>query len=114
MINITMVNGDVLVEDRKNCSTQMARTGMKLATPGNYLIATTPTSRADIMLDGQLVKLPPGSFLRVLPDQRTRWESHKEAWTGDAKLYLGKIWARLARDSRDPYAGRNAVVGVRG
>ncbi len=112
MIQITTVQGDVLVEDAKKGYTEMAQSGMTLDTMGNYLIATTQTSRADIMANGQLIKLGPSSFLRIRGD-RTWWEKHTESLTaGNVKLFLGRIWARLARDHPD--LGPGGGGGIRG
>ena len=52
MIQVVMTQGDVLVEDRKNQYTEMARNGMTMDERGNYLIATTQTSRAELMING--------------------------------------------------------------
>ncbi len=111
MMQITTVQGNVLVEDRKKGYTEMARSGMTLDALGDYLIATTPTSRAQLMVNGQTVELPPSSFLRI-GRGRTLSERHNESWTGDVKLFVGKIWARLARDYPD--LGSGGGGGIRG
>ena len=113
MIEITVIQGDVLVEDRMKGYSEMAWDGMTLDEGGNYLIVTTPTSRADVTIDGKVVNLPPSSFMRIRGD-RSWWERHKEQWSGDSKLFLGRLWARLARDPREQPGGSNASIGVRG
>jgi hypothetical protein len=110
MIQIMMAQGDVLVEDKKKAYTQMARPGMMLDEGGNYLIATTATSRAQIMVNGQLIKLEPSSFLRLRGDQ-SWWDRHTEHWRGDAKLFLGRLWARVAKIAPDDAKGGGGIRG---
>jgi len=110
MIQITTVQGDVLVEDAKKGYTEMARGGMTLDAMGNYLIATTATSRVDITVNGEVVKLGPSSFLRIRGDQ-TWWERHTEYWARDVKKFLGRIWVRVARDRPDLGPGGGGVRG---
>ena len=111
MIQILIVQGDVLVEDANNGHTHVARNGMTLDATGNYLITTTRTSRADIVVNGRLFKLEPSFFLRLRGD-RTWWERHGYHWT-DTKLLLGRIWARVARIAPD-YTPGGGATGVRG
>lgn len=113
MIRITTVHGDVLVDDKKTGHSQMARDGMALDAAGNYLIATTATSRAVIAANGKVIKLEPSTYLHIRGD-RSSWERHQETWTGHAKRFLGRLWARIDRSSRDPDAGVQGGGGVRG
>jgi hypothetical protein len=57
------------------------------------------------------MKLGPSSFLRVRGN-RSWWQKHGEPFTGDVKLFVGKVWARVARERPDD--GPNVGVGVRG
>lgn len=112
MIRFTNVRGSVLVDDRRNRSTQMAQTGLVLAEGGDYVIATTPTSRAEVVIKGKTILLPESCFLRVRRDRA--WQSaHSQGFTGDAKRFLGRIWAQVARDDHKQ-DDLNVVVGVRG
>ena len=113
MIQITMVQGDVLVDDRKNCYMQMARNGMRLDAKGNYLIVTTASSRAQLMVNGQSIKLDPSSYMHI-HGARTWWERHKEVWAGNAKTILGRLWARVERGAASRQNAPNAATGVRG
>jgi hypothetical protein len=111
MIRITNVQGDVIVDDQKLRYRAPAHIGMTLSLNGDYLIVTTPTSRAEFDIDGQPMKLGPSSFLRVRGN-RSWWQKHGEPFTGDVKLFVGKVWARVARERPDD--GPNVGVGVRG
>ena len=112
MIRFVMVKGSVLVDDRRNHSTQMAQSGLILESNGDYVIATTPTSRAEIIVKGKPLLLPESCFLRIRAG-RSWWDRHSESWTGDTKRFLGRIWARVARDDHKSNDA-NVVVGVRG
>jgi len=105
------VQGDVLIEDAKKGYTEMARSGMTLDAMGKYLIATTATSRIELMVNGETVELPPSSFMHIGGGQ-TLSGRHEESWTRDVKRFAGKIWARLARDHPD--LGSPGGGGVRG
>lgn len=113
MIQVTGVHGDVLVQDVKNQYMQMATTGMRLDPMGSYLIVTTSASRAELLAGGGRVSLPPSSMMRIRGD-RTWWERHSEAWSGDVKLFFGRLWAKIAREHKDDPEAANAVIGVRG
>jgi|SRR5208283_1265932 len=111
MTCIVSVNGEVLVDDALRKYSQMAASGLWLDATGNYLIATTATSSATVMINGKMIILGPSSFLRVRGD-RSWWDSHHETWNKDFRLFIGRLWARVANDPRDEDV--NAAVGVRG
>ena len=64
------------------------------------------------MVKGSPVPVPESCFLRVRAN-RSWWDKHTEGFTGDTKRFLGRIWARVARDDHKPDS-QNVVVGVRG
>ncbi len=113
MIRIVTIQGDVLVEDRKKGYMQMAQPGMTLEDRGDLLVVTNSTSRATINLGGTDIKLEPLSYLRIRPTGRTWWDRHGLAPQGDARRWIGMIWAKMGGPTNDNPTG-NAVVGVRG
>lgn len=113
MIRIVNIQGDVLIDDRKQGYIQMARPGMMLPDRGDCLVVTNNTSRAQINIDGKLIRLEPSSYLRLRPDGRTWWDKHGLAPGGDARLWLGRIWAKMGGPTGGP-GGGNVAVGVRG
>ena len=111
-MNLVPFQGSVLVDDRRNRSTQMAQAGLVLDGNGDYVIATTPTSRAEVVIQGKPILLPESCFLRIRRDRS--WQgAHGQGWTGDAKRFLGRIWSQVARDDHKQDEV-NVVVGVRG
>lgn len=93
MIRFTNVRGDVLVDDRRTDDRVMARDGLTLSTNGDYLIATTQSSSADVHANGKITRLGPFSYLRV---SMTRFlqGTHGEYWVArNTKLFLAKLWA---------------------
>lgn len=113
MVRFLMVQGDVIVDDKKNSYFQMARSGLELGDDGNYLIATTESSKASFLVDGHPISLGPSSFIRISRDQ-TWLDKHRTPWTRDVKFFLGKIWSRIAGDPRDPDEGSGGGGGIRG
>lgn len=112
MINIQLVHGDVLVDDVGNKRSEPARSGMTLKEGGEYLIATAPNGRAEIMVSGKSFSLGPSSLIHI-NGTRTWTSRHAFTWKKDLKIIVGKIWALIDRDPRDEASG-NAVIGVRG
>ncbi len=112
MIRIVVVRGDVLVDDASSHYSQMATAGLELPTSGNYLIATTQNSSATLLLNGKAFNLGPNSFMRVRGDL-TWWARHQQYWSRDVRLFVGQLWAKIAKDPREEHTA-NAAVGVRG
>ena len=83
--------------------------------PADLLIVTNDTSRATISVGGREVKLGPMSYLRVRPSGRSWWARHGLAHGGDARRWIGQIWAKIrGPENDDPPGGANMVIGVRG
>lgn len=112
MIKFSEVSGPVLVSDVERGYNQMAEDKLELDEHGNYLIATTTGSSAKVSINGKSVALGSSSFLRVRGN-RSWLDRHAEMWTSDMRVFLGKLWKRVAGDPRDP-GGANATIGVRG
>ena len=112
MIHIQQVQGNVVVDDVKNRYTQQARNGMELDVGGNYLIATAQNSSVKLSMNGQDFSLGASSFIRI-NGTRTWMDRHMESWSRDSRIFIGKLWARIANDPRD-VGTDNAVVGIRG
>jgi hypothetical protein len=114
MIRFVTVQGDVLVDDAKNQYSQMATSGLELDGTGNYLIATTQNSSAQIHVNGKTISLDRSSFLRIGRD-RTWVSSHYFSWQRDFRVFIGKIWSIVANDPRDPdppaYGGGGGIRG---
>ena len=114
MIRIVSVQGDVLIDDNARKYTQMAKPGMTFMGRADLLIVTNSTSRATINVGGTDFKLGPLGYLRVHPNGRSWWARHGLGHRGDARRWIGMIWAMLGGPTNpDPKEG-NAVVGVRG
>ncbi|GEM_PF-4682817 len=115
MIRIMSVVGDVLIEDRARGYMQPAQLGMTFTDTVDLLIATTNTSQATIDVRGTQVKLGPSSYLRLRPTGRSWWARHGLAYGGDARRWIGSIWAAVGGPTGDtPPPGANVVIGVRG
>jgi hypothetical protein len=102
MIRFLTVQGDVLVDDVKNRSSQMATSGLELDETGNYLIATTQNSSAQINANGKIISLGQSSFMRVGRRGDPWVESHHQTWQRDFKTFIGKLWSLIDRDPRNP------------
>ena len=112
MISIQLVQGNVVVDDVKNCNTQRARSGLTLDAGGNYLIATARNSSVKLSVNGQDFSLGADSFIRI-NGSKTWMDRHLESWSRDSRIFIGKLWARIHNDPRD-VGTDNAVVGIRG
>jgi len=112
MIHIQQVEGNVVIDDIKNRYTMQARGGMELPLGGNYLIATAQNSGAKITVGGKDFTVGASCFLRI-NGTRTWLDRHMESWSRDYRIFIGKLWARIYNDPRDPGTG-NAAIGVRG
>ncbi len=113
MVSLQLVHGDVLIDDVAGRRCEPAKPGMQLAEGGEYLIATAPNGRAEIMISGKSFSLGPSSLIHI-NGTRSWTGRHTLTWKKDyIRLAVGKIWALIDRDPRDDAAG-NPVVGVRG
>ena len=112
MIRFTGVFGNVLIEDKKNHYSQMARNGMDLDETGDYLIVTTENSAAVINAFGDYINLPPSHFLRL--DKNRKWKDSHYYRGRDFKLIIGKIWFKIAGDPRNWDPGGSGGGGIRG
>jgi hypothetical protein len=93
MIRLTNVQGDVLVDDRKKDDRMMARDGLTLDPAGDYLVATTQSSSADVQAYGKLIRLGTFSYLRVAGIRNVEGK-HSEYWTAKTtRVFLARVWA---------------------
>jgi hypothetical protein len=93
MIRFSNVRGDVFVDDRRKDDRVMAYDGLALDAGGDYLVATTQTSSAQVLAYGKTFRLAQYSFLRLNPSQ-VREGTHNEFWWAPlTKLFLAKLWA---------------------
>jgi hypothetical protein len=92
MIRFNNVRGDVFVDDRRADDRIMARDGLVLKSGGDYLIATTQSSSAEVMTQGKITRLEPYSYLRVSPTKFLHGK-HGEFWiAARTKAFLWKLW----------------------
>ncbi len=114
MIRIVSATGCVAVDDRLRGMTMPAAPGLELANDGDWLIATSKNSSAELNIGGSRFKLPPQSYIRLRPDRRTWWAKHG-IHADDVKLLVGKLWAMIEQEHLgEELVSPNAVVGVRG
>lgn len=93
MIRFTNVRGEVLVDDRRTDDRIMAHDGLALDPGGDYLVATTQASSAEVHAYGKTSRLGPFSFARVGRNQMVEGK-HGEHWVAqNTKLFLAKLWA---------------------
>jgi len=93
MIRFTKVQGEVLVDDRRKDDRIMAYDGLTLDPAGDYLIATTQSSSADVEAVGKVTRLGPFSYLR-LGGGRSIEGKHAESWTAKTtRVFLARVWA---------------------
>jgi hypothetical protein len=93
MIRFTNVHGDVLVDDRKKDDRVMAYDGLTLDPTGDYLVATTQSSSADVHALGKMARLGPFSFVRVGSNRFVEGK-HNLMWIArETKSFLARIWA---------------------
>jgi hypothetical protein len=93
MIRFTNVRGDVFVDDRRTDDRIMARDGLMLGMGGDYLIATTQASSAEVTANGKTTRLEPFSYLRI---SMTRFlhGKHSEFWVArNTKAFLLRLWS---------------------
>lgn len=93
MIRFSNVQGDVLVDDRWKDDRRMARDGLTLHPGGDYLIATTQASSADVHAFGKMIRLERFSYLRLRANA-SQGGKHNEIWSApQTKYFLAKLWA---------------------
>jgi len=93
MIRFANVQGYVLVDDRRKDDRFSARDGLALDPSGDYLVATTQASSADVHAYGKIIRLAPYSYLRV-GGNRVLQGKHGEIWIArNTRLFLSKLWA---------------------
>jgi hypothetical protein len=117
MIEIFSVLGEVIVEDKKNATTQVAKSGLRLADGGQYLIVTSPSSTA-ILLDSvkkTKFELKPSSYMWINCEKRYHGPYH--GFWGTTRFIAGKLWAKIVETFGDPDKipdAPNDANGVRG
>ena len=112
MISIQSVRGDVAVFDQTTSYLQPAAPGMVLQSGRNYLVASDGKSEATIMKDGTASRVAPGEWYVVTRQGKVRQGKHREV--GEVKLFIGRIWAKIAGDNKDLDLPGNVAVGIRG
>jgi hypothetical protein len=93
MIRFSNVRGDVFVDDRRKDDRVMAYDGLALDPGGDYLVATTQVSSADVQAYGKNFRLAQFSFLRLNLIRILEGRHNELWWAPQTKLFLAKLWA---------------------
>ncbi|HWJ00641.1 MAG TPA: hypothetical protein VNU96_16630 [Burkholderiales bacterium] len=93
MIRFSNVQGDVFVDDRRRDDRLMARDGLALDPGGDYLVATTQNSSADVEAYGRTIRLAPFSYARLNLIQVLEGRHNEFWWAPMTKAFLAKLWA---------------------
>lgn len=94
MIRFINVHGNVRVDDKKGQQTLAPTHGMTMPfESADCIIATGPGGRATLSIKGKQVVLTEKSFLRIQPDGRSFVQKHWENFTGDWRIFFGRLWA---------------------
>lgn len=93
MIRFSNVRGEVFIDDRRRDDRLMARDGLALDPGGDYLVATTQSSSADVQAYGRTIRLAQFSYAR-LSAAKVLEGRHNEFWLAPmTKIFLAKLWA---------------------
>jgi hypothetical protein len=93
MIRFSNVHGEVFIDDRRRDDRLMARDGLALDPGGDYLVATTQSSSADVQAYGRVIRLERFSYAR-LSQAKVLEGRHNEFWLAPmTKIFLAKLWA---------------------
>jgi hypothetical protein len=93
MIRFSNVHGEVFIDDRWRDDRLMARDGLALDPGGDYLVATTQSSSADVQAYGRMIRLERFSYAR-LSLAKVLEGRHNEFWLAPmTKIFLAKLWA---------------------
>jgi hypothetical protein len=93
MIRFSNVQGDVFVDDRRRDDRLMARDGLALDPGGDYLVATTQNSRADVQAYGRAIRLDTFSYARLSLTKVLEGRHNLFWWAPRTKSFLAQIWA---------------------
>lgn len=93
MIRFSNVYGEVFIDDHRRDDRLMARDGLALDPGGDYLVATTQSSSADVHAYGRTIRLDRFSYAR-LNLIKVLEGRHNEFWLAPmTKVFLAKLWA---------------------
>jgi len=112
-----LVNGQVFIDDRVRGQSRMATQGLRIDLPGEYLVATAANSTASIMIDGELFKLSPSSWLYVHGSKNCSTTHCEHLHNAQyLKHAMGKLWAMVDRLKSDDKwdEGGGGGGGIRG
>ena len=93
MIRFSNVQGDVFIDDRRRDDRLMARDGLSLDPAGDYLVATTQSSSADIQAYARTIRLERYSYARLSPSRILEGRHNEIWWAPMTKVFLAKLWA---------------------
>ena len=93
MIRFSNVHGNVFIDDRRRDDRLMARDGLALDPGGDYLVATTQTSSADVEAYGKTIRLAPFSYARLSLIKMLEGRHNEYWWAPMTKVFLDKLWA---------------------
>ena len=93
MIRFSNVQGEVFVDDLRKDDRVMARDGLALDPGGDYLVATTQSSSANVQAYGRAIRLEPFSYARLNLSKILEGRHNEIWWAPKTKLFLEKLWA---------------------
>ena len=92
MIRFSNVQGEVFIDDRRRDDRLMARDGLALDPGGDYLVATTQSSSADVEAYGRTIQLGRFSYARLSLNRVLEGRHNEFWWAPLTKLFLAKLW----------------------
>jgi len=92
MIRFSNVQGEVFIDDRRRDDRLMARDGLALDPGGDYLVATTQSSSADVEAYGRTIQLGRFSYARLSLNKVLEGRHNEFWWAPLTKLFLAKLW----------------------
>ena len=92
MIRFSNVQGEVFIDDRRRDDRLMARDGLALDPGGDYLVATTQSSSADVQAYGRTIRLERFSYARLSLSKVLEGKHNEFWWAPLTKTFLAKLW----------------------
>src|SRR4026207_817485 len=93
MIRFSNVQGEVFIDDRRRDDRLMARDGLALDPGGDYLVATTQSSSADVQAYGKTIRLERFSYARLSLSKVLEGRHQESWWAPRTKSFRSKLWA---------------------
>ena len=114
MIKITNVEGRCILMD--GLTSRTPSPGMELRTKGSdkvYILMTGPRGKITLAFRTKTLTLRANSMLRIRGTLAPEFANRPGTWD-DAKLLIGKIWAKIKGPEPLEEIISNVAVGIRG